>query len=135
GVARMLKALMWKDLRINRLPLWIGGIVLVAPYLLVGIAVMQMPLWQEATVASAWAVLLTTGCHFSVMCSQPTLAMLSGNSIAVERGDRSAEFLSYLPPSRAMVLLSKAMVLLAAFLVIWGPNLIVLMAARLLCPD
>ena len=63
----MLKALIWKDLRINRLPLLIGAFVLVAPYIVVGVAVTHMPLWEEATAASAWAVLLTTGCHFSVM--------------------------------------------------------------------
>lgn len=120
----MLKALIWKDLRINRLPLLIAGFVLVAPYIVVGVAVTHMPLWEEATAASAWAVLLATGCHFSVMCSQPMLAILSGHLIAVERGDRSAEFLAYLPPSRGLVLFSKAVVLAGTFLTIWGLNLL-----------
>jgi hypothetical protein len=120
----MLNALIWKDLRINRTPLLIGAFVLVVPYIVVGAAVINMPLWQEATAASAWAVLLATGCHFSVMCSQPTLAILGGHIIAVERGDRSAEFLGYLPPSRGLVLFSKAIVLAGTFLVIWGFNLL-----------
>ena len=119
----LIRALMWKDLRINRLPLLIGAALLVAPYIIVGVAVTHMPLWQEATRASAWAVLLATGCHFSVMCSQPTLALLSGHVIAVERGDRSAEFLGYLPPSRGQVLLSKAIVLLGAAAIVWSLNL------------
>ena len=115
----MLKALVWKDLRINRAPLLIGAFLLVAPYVFVAVAVTNMPLWHEATAASAWAVLLTTGCHFSLMCVQPALAMLGGNAIAVERGDRSAEFLVYLPPSRAQVILSA--LVLGAFLIVWGP--------------
>ena len=84
----MLKALIWKDVRINRLPLLIAVFLLVLPYGVVASAVMQMPLWQESTNASAWAVLLATGCYFSVMCSQASLAMLSGHVIAVERADR-----------------------------------------------
>ena len=131
----MLKALIWKDVRINRLPLLLGVFLLVIPYLLVGVTVTHMPLWQEATAASAWAVLLATGCHFSVMCSQPTLAILSGHLIAVERGDRSAEFLGYLPPSRILVLVSKAVVLAGAFLIIWGLNLLVHAIAFWLSPD
>lgn len=131
----MLKALIWKDLRINRLPLLIGAFVLVAPYIVVGVAVTHMPLWQEATAASAWAVLLATGCHFSVMCSQPTLAMLSGHIIAVERGDRSSEFLGYLPPSRGLVLFSKAFVLAGTFLAVWGLNLLMHATAFWLSPD
>jgi hypothetical protein len=131
----MLMALLWKDLRINRLPLSIGAFVLIAPYVVVGVAVTHMPIWQEATAASAWAVLLATGCHFSLLCSQPALAMLSGHTIAVERGDRSAEFLGYLPPSRALVLFSKALVLAGAFLAVWGLNLLVEATALWLSPD
>jgi hypothetical protein len=131
----MLKALIWKDLRINRLPLLIGAFVLIVPYIVVGVAITHMPLWQEATAASAWAVLLATACYFSVMCSQPTFAILSGHIIAVERGDRSAEFLCYLPPSRAMVLFSKAVVLAGEFLVIWGLNLLMYAIALWLSPE
>jgi hypothetical protein len=131
----MLKALLWKDVRINRLPLLIGAFVLLVPYIVVGVAVTHMPLWEEATAASAWAVLLATGCHFSLMCSQPTFAILSGHTIAVERGDRSAEFLCYLPPSRAMVLFSKALVLAGLFLVVWGLNLLMYAAAFWLSPE
>jgi len=119
----MLKALIWKDVRINRLPLLIAVFLLVLPYGVVASAVMQMPLWQESTNASAWAVLLATGCYFSVMCSQASLAMLSGHVIAVERADRSVEFIAYLPPSRFQLLISKLSVLASAAVVVWGVNL------------
>jgi hypothetical protein len=111
----MLRALVWKDLRINRLPLLMGVFLLVAPYIIVGVAVRGMPLWEEATAASAWAI-------------------LSGHLIAVERGDRSAEFLGYLPPSRRMVLLSKALVLLGAAFAIWGLNLALHVTAAWMSP-
>lgn len=119
----MLKALIWKDLRINQLPLLIVVLVLLVPYAVVASAVMQMPLWQESTTASGWAVLLATGCYFSVMCSQASLAMLSGHVVAVERADRSVEFIAYLPPSRFQLLLSKLIVLASALVVVWGANL------------
>lgn len=119
----MLKALIWKDVRINRLPLLIVVFLLVVPYAVVASAVMQMPLWHESTTASAWAVLLATGCYFSVMCSQAALAMLSGHVIAVERADRSIEFIAYLPPSRIQLLMSKLLVLASAIVVVWGANL------------
>lgn len=131
----MLCALIWKDLRINRLPLLLGILLFVVPYVIVAVAVVNMPLWNEATAASAWAVLLATGCHFSVMSSQPTLAILSGHLIAVERGDRSAEFLGYLPPSRTMILLSKGLVLIGACGLIWGLNLSIHWIAYRLSPD
>lgn len=119
----MLKALLWKDLRVNRLPLVMATALMLAPYGVVIAAVMQMPLWKEATAASAWAVILSTGCYFSVMCSQASLAMLSGHLIAVERSDRSLEFIAYLPPSRRQLLSSKALVLFGTAAVIWGASL------------
>jgi ABC-type transport system involved in multi-copper enzyme maturation permease subunit len=97
--------------------------MLIAPYVVVGTAVTHMPLWEEASRASAWAVLLATSGYFSLMCSQASLALLSGHVIAAERGDRSAEFLAYLPPSRWQVLLSKAVVLFGATALVWGLNM------------
>jgi hypothetical protein len=131
----MLRALLWKDFRLNRLPLLIGIALLVVPYFLVSAAVMNMPLWEEATKASAWAVLLTTGCHFSVMCSQASLAMLTGHVIAAERGDRSAEFLAYLPPTRGQILVSKGILVAGTSAIVWGTNLGLQSIANLLAGD
>lgn len=118
----MLTALIRKDIRICRLPIVAGVVLLVAPFGMAAVIVSSMPLWTEAAPASAWAVLLGTGCYFSVMCSQPTLAMISGSIIAAERGDRSAEFLAYLPPSKFQILGSKFIVLVLAALVVYGVN-------------
>jgi hypothetical protein len=130
-----LRALLWKDTRVNRLPLLMCAALLVVPYLIVATAVMQMPLWTEASASSAWAVLLATGCYFSVMCSQAGLAMLSGHLIAVERADRSIEFMAYLPPSRGQLLLSKALVLAGTAAIVWLLNLAVQQLANWLAED
>lgn len=131
----MLRALLWKDLRVNQLPLLIGLVLLFVPYVIASVAVVNMPIWGESTSASAWAVLLATGCHFSLMCSQVSLAMLSGHVIATERGDRSAEFMAYLPPSRRQILLSKAFLVVGAMAIVWGMNLAIMCIANLLAGD
>jgi ABC-type Na+ efflux pump permease subunit len=118
-----ISALIWKDIYLCRLPIIAGIVILLAPFGLAAAAVMNMPLWTEATQGSAWAVLIATGCHLSIMCSQVTLAMVSGSIIAVERSDRSAEFLSYLPVSRLKILTSKIIVLAGIAVVVWGANL------------
>ena len=121
----MLIALFKKDVRICRLPIIAGVVLLFGPFAMAWLIVSYMPLWNEATPATAWATFLGTGSYFSVMCSQPTLAMISGNIIAAERSDRSAEFLAYLPPSKAQVIGSKFFVLAMTVLVVWGLNLAV----------
>lgn len=115
--------LLRKDARVNRVPLAIGVVCALGPYAVVAVAVSHMPLWEEATAASAWAVLLATGCHFSAMCFQPAFAMLCGHAIAAERGDRSIEFLWYLPPSRAEILLSKTILVFGTAAAAWTLNL------------
>jgi ABC-type transport system involved in multi-copper enzyme maturation permease subunit len=59
-----------------------------------------------------------------------TLAVLAGNVIAVERADRSAEFLGYLPPSKAQILLSKSALLIGAGIVITAVNLATALVAN-----
>ncbi len=126
----MWTALIRKDLRICRLPIMAGIALLVGPFVVVSMAVVAMPLWDESGRGTAWAVLLGTGAYFSIMCSQATLAMLSGNLIAAERADRSAEFLASLPPSRAQILSSKLIVLGGSAAVIWTLNLVLILVAQ-----
>lgn len=125
GTLIMLRALLWKDARVNRLPLLMGLVMLMVPYIITSAAIMQMPLWSEATPQSAWAILLATGSYFSLTCSQAGLAMLSGHLIAVERADRSVEFIAYLPPTRGQLLVSKAILLASAVATVWGSNLLI----------
>ena len=119
----MLIALIKKDIRICRLPIVAGVVLLLGPFAMAAVIVSNMPLWTEATRPSAWATQLGTGGYFSVMCSQSTLAMISGNIIAAERSDRSSEFLACLPPSRMYILAGKFIVLMASVMIVWGVNL------------
>ena len=126
----MLIALIKKDIRICRLPILIGLLLLAAPFVLSWALIRTMPLWTEAVAQHAWAAVLGTGCYFSLLCSFPTLAMISGCIIAAERADRSAEFLAYLPPSRRQILVSKFLVLLTTLILIWGTNLAIFLLAN-----
>ncbi|MFN0052342.1 MAG: ABC transporter permease [Planctomycetales bacterium] len=123
----MLRALFWKDVRINRLPLLVGVILLIGPYLLaVGVGTFNSP----AGTSAMWGGILALGSIYGLACSQLTLAVLAGNVIAVERADRSAEFLGYLPASKAQILLSKSALLIGAGLIVTAVNLAALMIAN-----
>ncbi len=122
--AGRLRALIWKDYRVNRLLLIVGALLLVVPYLVVA-----FPVWRSygagAEFHDAWemenALFLAGYCSLCLSCL--TFAMLGGNLIAGERADASAEFLGSLPPSRAKILVSKAILVSTTFGVIWGANL------------
>ena len=114
----MLRALIWKDVRVNRLPLLLAAALIVASYAAMAI----LGSWDPTFSAQPWdrrifGVLLT-GSLASHVGAQLALAVLSGNLFAAERVDRSAEFLVYLPPSRGMVMGAKAALLAATALVL-----------------
>jgi ABC-type transport system involved in multi-copper enzyme maturation permease subunit len=115
-----LKALFWKDYRVNRLILIVGVVLLTAPHLIAWIYVWRAQPPREYV---QWTLLAASA--YSIVLSQLTLTLLGGHAIAAERVDRSAEFLGYLPPSRAMIITSKALLAFVTALVIWGVNLVV----------
>jgi ABC-type transport system involved in multi-copper enzyme maturation permease subunit len=111
-----MKWLFWKDFRHN-LPIVIFGLILLLlPHLfaLWGMYLQansgsKLP-WQDNFVMSSlWAFIL----------SQLTVAVASGNAIAGERADRSAEFLGSLPIARRKILASKLLFALAIIAAIW----------------
>ncbi len=115
-----LKALVWKDYRVNRLILIVGLVLLIVPHLIAWVYV-----WREQPPREYLQWTLLAASAYSIILSQVTLTLLGGNAIAAERVDRSAEFLGYLPPSRAMIIASKALLAFVTALVIWGVNLVV----------
>jgi ABC-type transport system involved in multi-copper enzyme maturation permease subunit len=116
------RALLWKDFRVNLFVLLFGLVMLCAPFLagFVSNAYRQARgenvLWWYS---DAWVIQSIASLGLSLL----TFAMLGGNAVAAERVDRSAEFLAHLPPSRRRVILSKIILALAASAVIWAINL------------
>ena len=121
--------LIWKEYRQNRLILIVGAVLLILPHVVALILT-----WRGVGPDIAYEVhrmpknLLVAG-FYSLIISQLTLALLGGHAIASERADRSAEFLAYLPLSRAKHLAGKTILSLAVFVLIWIPNLLILRLA------
>ena len=120
-----MKWLVWKEYRLNRVVLVVGATLLVVPH-----AIALVLAWREVGPSIGGASHLSANLLFSgfysVVLSQLTLALLGGHVIACERADRSAEFLAYLPLSRARILASKITLALVTAALIWGPNLLIL---------
>lgn len=130
-----MKALLWKDCCVNRMLFILGLTLLLGPYAVFfavnaycavrhGGGQWWVEIWQMVAILSLGMSLLT-------------FAGLGGNAFAGERADRSAEFLAYLPPSRAALATSRAVVTVGAALAIWLVNLAVIYGMPLVaraCP-
>jgi ABC-type transport system involved in multi-copper enzyme maturation permease subunit len=120
-----MRALLWKDIRLSRPALTFGFVLFLLPYL----AVLALGLSSHLRGGPSWwryDPALMAG-FISLVLSLLTLTILSGNSLAAEREDRSAEFLACLPPSRCMVLKSKAALIGLVCLPVFGLNLITIL--------
>lgn len=114
----MLKALLWKDYRVNVFVLALGFILLVGPPL-TGAVASLIYRWRFGVLMWSWSDMLVFTIPFSLCFNLLTMATLGGAAFAAERADRSAEFLAYLPPSRRMIVASKAILAVGAALTIW----------------
>ena len=113
-----MKALLWKDFRVNFFVLGFGVVCLFFPLLVFsGINVYSQA--RYGTLLFHWPVMLVDVGSFGLAVQLLTFAMLGGCAVAAERADRSAEFLAYLPPSRATIIASKALLAVSAALFIW----------------
>jgi len=117
----MLKALLWKDFRVNGMPLLVGLLLLLLP-LGVGAALNGIGYWRYGVWGESWPSLVARMGVLSLGFSLVTFAMVPGNAIAGERADRSAEFLAYLPPPRWANIASKGFIALLALFVVWAVN-------------
>ena len=115
-----IRALLWKDYRINRLVLIVGAVLWLGPY---GVSVVY---YDPAAAPTPWALLLSIATYASLVLTLLTAALLGGSIVATERMDRSAEFLAYLPPSRRTVVLAKALFAVSPLLLIWTVDLFLL---------
>ncbi len=108
-IARQLKALMWKDLRVNRLIIvfyFIGAAILTGAAIIILYCILPAPGQPNAPYRSTTQYFGET---FTLLMGLTCLmaAMLGANSASAERVDRSDAFLAYLPPSRRLVLFSR----------------------------
>ncbi len=107
----MLSALIWKDIRVSRLPLMLTAGLVIGSYVVMTIMANMSPSMSAQPWHHVIIGVLVLGSLASHATSQLSLTVLAGNLIAAERVDRSAEFLAYLPASRRMVLGAKALLL------------------------
>jgi hypothetical protein len=118
-----MKALLWKDLRVNRPVLLTGAVLLLAPLLITSLY--NLHVGSLAGHPAPWYVTWALGGVWSTVLSLLTVALLAGNAVAGERADRSAEFVAGLPISRRAIITSKAIVALGATIVIWAILLLI----------
>jgi len=119
-----MKALIWKDFMAGR-TIWIGGLILMLiPYLLVA----AIAAFEDRPAPLNWWRVIGHAWQGSAVISMLVVAMVGGCAFSVERADRSAEFLTYLPPSRRAIVTSKAIVAIAVIIVVIVFNMLVLSA-------
>ncbi|MGN6368829.1 MAG: ABC-2 transporter permease [Phycisphaerae bacterium] len=114
-----MKALLWKDYRLNRWVLLFGGAVVAGVY---GVGVVReiVASWPGLPSAAGWGGMLAsygTVLLYLYICLS---GVLGGHAIAVERGDHSAHFLASLPPGKRQILASKFLIAAIAAGVMWG---------------
>jgi ABC-type transport system involved in multi-copper enzyme maturation permease subunit len=115
----MMRALLWKDYRVNLYVLGLGAVLLFGPAL--GAQIINIwAHWEHGTALRPWGWILAYSTPMALAFSLITIAGLGGNAVASERANRSAEFLAYLPPSRGAIISSKAIVAVGAAAFIWG---------------
>ena len=120
----MIRALLWKEYRVNRVVLMYAGAALFGPYVLLVLRNLYAA-WTDGLPAW-WPKIWWMVATLSLILSLFTAAMLGGNSVAGERADRSAEFMATLPPSRGNRITAKAVFTVGILLFIWAVNLIAL---------
>ena len=95
-----MRSLIWKDCRLNSWVLMLGVATWLGPYI-VGVLWLMLGRWPTVANGLRWAFMLAPASVISLEATMLPLLLLGANAIARERADRSAEFLAYLPSSRA----------------------------------
>ena len=127
---RVMKALLWKDFRVHRPVLLLGGVLFMLPY---AGGLLGRALSRESGVG--WIETLAAMSYVSLMLSLVTLVGLAGHAFAAEREDRSSEFLACLPTSRGLALSSKVVMTTSFILLIQLANLALSLAWLPRLPD
>ena len=109
-----MRGLLWKDLRMNRAVILLGGVLVVLPYVVGELLAIRSGggWWGYREIEALGSI----GLALAVI----PMTFLGGNAFAREREDGSALFLATLPPSRSAVAFSKLLVAGGAALGYWG---------------
>ncbi len=125
--------LLWREYRTNCLIVYVGLGLFFVPYLFLAVVLLYRLLRDMGQMDMSDAI--TVAAMASIALSQLTLVLLGGNAIAGERADRSAEFVAHLPISRRQRVVSKIILSVLAAVLVWGGNLLILLAIGLLCGE
>jgi hypothetical protein len=113
-----MKALLWKDFRIN-LPVIITGLLLwFAAYAAIGLNV-WLQTWPVFPGRGQWSEVIQIASVGGRALLTIVVGVLGANAIASERAERSTEFLFSLPPTRLKILTSKFLVALTTTILLW----------------
>ena len=104
-----MRALLWKDYRLNRSLLILQAALLILIYV-IGIVTQIVAVWPNKPTANDWAGTLVSYGSLTMYLTFCFTGLLGGHAIACERGDRSAHFLACLPPTRMQILASKLII-------------------------
>ncbi len=115
------RMLLWKDYHQQRRLLLGAGGLLAAPYV-IAVVLCVGDLVSNGRMDADWIMLIVGASVMSFFLSEMVMAFVAGHAIAGERGDRSAEFVVYLPIQRAAGIASKAVVAGGPCLLLWGVN-------------
>ena len=111
--------LLWKDYRLNR-PLMILCVAVCGLVYVMGAAAQLASTWPQLPSSSDWAGMLVSYGTVAMYLTMCFAGLFGGYAIACERGDRSANFLACLPPTKLQILASKLTVSAGATAALWG---------------
>jgi ABC-type transport system involved in multi-copper enzyme maturation permease subunit len=115
----MMRQLLWKDYRLNRMALALIAGVMAVIYGL-GVMTQLHATWPVMPEAQDWGAMLVTHGTVALYVTILFAALLGGNAIACERADRSAHFLASLPATKAQIVASKLIVAACATAITWA---------------
>lgn len=116
-----MRALLWKDYRMNRALLIVCGAMLVAPYF-IGAAYQYYDEMYDGMAVGKRGGAAAASALAAMAVSLLTISLLAASAFTQERTDRSAEFLAHLPPSKWNILLSKFALAFGVACVLWTVN-------------
>lgn len=109
-----MKALLWKDARVNGVILAYALATSVGLFLVMA-GINKVAEWRTGCLFKEWPDLFGTAAMLSLVLELVTATLLGACAFASERADRTAEFMAYMPVSRRTIVLSKTILALAVF--------------------